>query len=990
MDNSFQLWPILAKTKIDDWASKVYGDPTLERYFHKSLEEGRKRQNSIAEANTWIMKEKQKILEHIQHLFNYTKLATDGKLDNPARAIKYGYNIIKFMQQVAAFQANVVKLIQALQQNIGILLSMEANTLSMVQGCLSSLATLLHEICNWGLPSLPSIPNLFSGLWNWNGFNFQSFVPQLSFDFSFAFNQCMVNLPGINVLSDYPNSISLPSGLTFGNSVFIPPLGGLIPPLGQSLSDPGFVGSMELNTFQPYFTGDPTYPNAFNLQSSLQGSLPNPSVIISNYQMPPAIYQANIVSAVPSLVPDVIGQVSPVALAKDLAQFINLGTVVSSNYDPNITAAWLFYMSGGRGTSGGRAGAWLPNFQGAYQTFLQPSVDYLAATPVPWNGYAALAAWAANPNLTPLPAPSAGPAAIPMIGTLDSMPPYDLGNTLWKLSYIEASILGYPRNTTWDGFANPNYTGSFTGADLDYAFLVIDPASTSTVTLGEGTAEYPVSCVFPTAIGKNLQAAIALATSNIQADTDFQSSHPQYRYTYDQFAIASQVDRFSQFWREFNGNLQALLVQDPYLVGFVCAYPESLDSAIDPLGDPMDYNAIASDVASRNRSWVPGTPVLPIQPVLVVSTAPNLTSPSGWSNLSNVPSLDPQVYLSRPDIQAQPVPVQMAMLSLNLSAARLMSYRSDYQTEVQTAVFLAQQQSQTAGNFGFQVEAVNDTTPVPTGITGALVDFDQVDFDLTGYVTSPGTFTVRASGAYIISGQIVWNATALGTYTVTVYDGATAILTDSSPANSSGTVTVPFSDTANLTLGDILTVVATQNSGFTQDVVPGSILTVIMYQSTPDTTPVVPPTSNGTQTFLAGADMVALTAVQVNGSGQVVPVDPTAVPQNASSLSPPFGYDVYPYIDGITLAAVTTGNPVLVLIGYGSTYQLLGAGFSQGGLFYAGPGSASPPVNTGALTQGFEQNILTSCRWVIVAGRALDDQTIVYEPHIPNRVVMSF
>jgi hypothetical protein len=67
-----------------------------------------------------------------------------------------------------------------------------------------------------------------------------------------------------------------------------------------------------------------------------------------------------------------------------------------------------------------------------------------------------------------------------------------------------------------------------------------------------------------------------------------------------------------------------------------------------------------------------------------------------------------------------------------------------------------------------------------------------------------------------------------------------------------------------------------------------------------------------------------------------------------------------------------------------------GAGFVQGGLLYAGPGSASPPTGVGTVTQDYQGTVLQSCQWVIVVGRALDSQTFVYEPHIPNRVVMSF
>ena len=141
--------------------------------------------------------------------------------------------------------------------------------------------------------------------------------------------------------------------------------------------------------------------------------------------------------------------------------------------------------------------------------------------------------------------------------------------------------------------------------------MAIDYTSTTTVVLGEGEAAFPVQCSFPSAIGKILQQVISMADSRIQLDTTFQSVYPQWRYTYNQFAIAAPVDRFTQFWREFNGNLQSLLLLDPYVIQFVCAYEASLDSAIDPLGDPSVYGTVRTDANSRSRSWVPGSPCSP-------------------------------------------------------------------------------------------------------------------------------------------------------------------------------------------------------------------------------------------------------------------------------------------------------------------------------------------------------------------------------------------
>lgn len=118
----------------------------------------------------------------------------------------------------------------------------------------------------------------------------------------------------------------------------------------------------------------------------------------------------------------------------------------------------------------------------------------------------------------------------------------------------------------------------------------------------------------------------------------------------------------------------------------------------------------------------------------------------------------------------------------------------------------------------------------------------------------------------------------------------------------------------------------------------------------------------------------------------MLPIDPTSVSQG----SPPFSSDIYPFVDGITLNSAAAGSPVTVATGYGSPFQVPGAGLVQGGLLYAGPGSVSPPAGVGTVTQDYQGTVLPSCAWVIVVGRALDDQTFVYESHIPNRTVMSF
>src|SRR5208337_4062094 len=479
---------------------------------------------------------------------------------------------------------------------------MEQNLLGMVQSNLNALASLLNNICNWGIPDLPAIPNLFSDtIWFWNGFNFfplAAFKPKIGFDVNFAFNQCVLHVPNVNIFPNYPSSVDTYSGLPYGTPLFVPPLGGIVPNTGQNLSDPNFIALMQATNT------DPVYGPTFNPNSSMFGSVPDPSTIISNYQMPASVYRSNIVSIVPSLRSNVVEPGDPdynnpnlivrqPNLQKDLVHYINLDSVVSSNFDPYVTSAWLFYVNGARG---GRQGNWLPQYEAAYQTYVQPSIASLAANAVPWN------------NVLGGTGVSDTPTDIPFTDTLQAMTPAQQQLALWKLSYVEAAMLGYTKSKTWDAYQDANYLSGTTGSDLDYNPTAMDFANTSTITLGAGTAVYPATCTYPTVIAAIFNRVVAQATLDIQNDATYESPRLGNRFVYNQFAQATLVDRFTQFWRDFNTNMVSLLAQDPYLVQFAVTYFGTLNGALNPLGDQTAYTALKADVATRSRTWTPGTP----------------------------------------------------------------------------------------------------------------------------------------------------------------------------------------------------------------------------------------------------------------------------------------------------------------------------------------------------------------------------------------------
>lgn len=1099
----YQLFPIHTPGAIT--RHLPYGDPTVEQFYHKALEDGRFLEASIGDANNWLLQKKNQIIHEIAVYTNMNQLAVDGQLGHHARVPKYIADSIHLLQVVSQFQRDLGKTIAAVVQNIALLLTMKNNMLSMVQSNSNALANLLNNICNWGLPKLPSIPNLIAdGMFNWNGYTFsplQAFAKVIgkppSFNFNFSFSQCnLLSLGGNNLI--YPTSLSTYSGLNYNPSnLFIPPLAGAVPPANQSLTDPAYITELQQETSVPIY-------NNFNVNSSMLGAVPDPRTIISDYQMPSATYQNSIVSIMPQLRNNTVFTTDPdyaspnltvrsANLRTALVHFVSLEQVVSSGYDPWLTSAWLFYLNL---TRNGRGGNWLTNFQAAYTQYIAPSVTYLQSTPTPWNnvlgglGTEYQGAWDATLNYqmsdvvvfngttyiaiipntnvipgtdiftwqTPVgPANSVyqnTPAAIPLIATLQAASPESLTNILWKLSYIEASLLGYTRSATWDAGGDANYLSGFTGSDLDYRPTVLNTSQTTTETLGEGTATFPVSCTFPTAMKTIFDEVVAIATQNIANDASYQTPLVRFKYVYNQFAEATIVDRFTQFWRTFNYNLNTFLAQDPYIVAQTVTYVDSLDAAIDPLGDPTDYNILSADASSRNRGWVAGTPLLniPIAPVVAFSNpTPPVGAANGWVAMPT--ELDVNAFLSRPDIQSQTIPVQTAMLRTNLSYAGLQTFIAQATQEIDNQIANANAIIASAQQLGFEVTAQNDTTVVPSGLPATPVQFDLTNFDMTGNVTNPTMFTIQAAGQYAGFGQINWDTGAAGTRTVTITQNGVAISTTSSDPATSGPLTLSFSFTGAFAMGDVVQVLASHNLASSQNVLPGSQFSMLQTNVTPIS--VTSGDTDDTKAFITDVALSALTVVKVQPDGNVKPVNPyipavTDVAESAGSVltitcsgghpfvagdyvvfsgltnasylngvavtilaggltgtqftaNDPTSHGSYgpaaessgsvlyaiagteavlpPIPDGITIDAAVAGGSVDVATFYGGLYQVTGAGFTVGGLLYAG-------LN-GVVTQDFA-TLVTQVGWIICVGRAVTADQFVYEPHLPTRYESSF
>lgn len=851
------MWPI----KCGRGASRLLlaGPPKIEKVSHNPLEQGRMFEQGVGEANAWLAHKMADLQEKIQHYLSLNQLAIDGKLSDIPRAVKFAQDSLKFIQHIRSYIDECLAISAAIQANLTALQAMEARMLAMIDDNVLALNNLLNEICNWALPDLPSLAAQIGGGWHWNGFLFNapagfhlnSLLTTPNFNFSFGACTKLVS-DFESLFGSSPSSLGL-DGATATLATPPPPLSGGSYADPSLFSDAGYIAEMQ-DTTTPVF--DPTKVSASN-----STSLPPAEAIVSNYALPPETYKTNIVSAVPVLTPAITQpgqQPSPSTLRGLSTRFLTLRQIVASGFDANLTAAWLLYVEMNRA---GRGGNWLPALQAAYDTYITPSITYLTETPTPWN--AVLGGTGTH----------AAPAALPLLGLIEGT---DAAHILWKLSFLEAALLGYARDTTWDAAADTTFRSSFTGGDLDYASSPVSATPTTTLVLGEGTASYPVSSTFPQSIGGVLVKVIALAAAKIANTPSYQSTRPQFRFTYDMFAQASLVDRFSQFWREFNANLVSFLSQDSYLVSFVVSYPEALDSAIDPLGDSTIYNALELDAATRNRNWAPGSVLLPIPTALVLtgSAVAPTDATNGWSS----GSLDAQAFLARPDIQALPLPTQVAMLRTSQSISRLQDAKTSLQDAVQVAINSAQASIQSATLPGWQTET-GAGMQVPPGADPKIA-FSVIDFDQVGFVTDAETITVATTGQYLLAVTLDWDTTgAAGTRTAALLQNGVSIGSATGTTDSPTPYATEFSVFADLNEGDVLQIAAWHSLPAPQTVLTGgSFLGLLTLASSSAITP--------TQTVVAPSGGSTTTdTISVNGSSMSPGLDVLGTPYDGIAVN---------------------------------------------------------------------------------------------------------
>src|SRR5271163_1790919 len=241
-DQAALLFPIKAKGAVTRISPA--GNPDVNSVYSNSMEQGRFLEASIADANTQLLQSAQDLKANIAIYNQISAVASAGNLGQQALVPGITAAIATVTSQIAGLVAQV-------QQNITKLAAMEASMLQMVQANLNAIANLLNNICNWGIPPLPSIPNLLPDqIWNWNGFQFSPLAlfaalkSNTNFNFNFQFSECVMGLtaPSSTFTGD-PLTTTSYSGNVFGTSVYNPPYGnaGSITPASQDLNDPVFI-----------------------------------------------------------------------------------------------------------------------------------------------------------------------------------------------------------------------------------------------------------------------------------------------------------------------------------------------------------------------------------------------------------------------------------------------------------------------------------------------------------------------------------------------------------------------------------------------------------------------------------------------------------------------------------------------------------------------------------------------------------------------------
>lgn len=614
----------------------------IESKMHTMKTAGMWLESNIGDAQAWIQNElkalEKRITNYVHHQLNAMVAGTEPP---PARIAAAVAAVVLFIKQVKEFITELLDLIQAIRDLILYFMSLIQRIQAYIQRILTAIATLIAEICNFHLPSLPSLPNLFGDL-HFDGFKFTPGMLnfRLKFDTHFAFGNCRLwnseENPLQHALQNWTNAVPIvynPSG-AIGSSMtnqrtFLPPTpttGRFAPPVYDPQKDLDPVTGRIIPVLSPEFVP----------ATGFLGSLPSPSLIVSPYSMTAQVFRSHALSltAPGATVAAIIADQNPAGtvgtspittpVSQDVpvpwSQFIapvrahcqshvsleaiedaSLGwTSVTDGTAPAwpIVWSWLTFMNqcrrqGATDVEGvstrtsvtGRGGAkWIPEFQAVFNVFVagntpaDPSYDDIHRD-VPWNHE------------------TRGFSSMAFFTRLAELDPATRGQVLWMLSFLEASLLGYVRSTRWDAFAPggslaPGTTHplavSFgtgpTGLDLDYRQFPA-PTQVSEVTLrldSGGLADYPSEIRVPDYLLPTMRPLIKSLEAEILNNPAYTSVNWKGMLVYSASATATLINSYSQYWRDVAANWDALNRQDAALRSMVFNYPRIMASALSP------------------------------------------------------------------------------------------------------------------------------------------------------------------------------------------------------------------------------------------------------------------------------------------------------------------------------------------------------------------------------------------------------------------------
>ena len=691
------------------------GRPGVDQIQHTIIQQGQMVERSIGDAMYNISEAKKQVTQRVEHYMNMNKLANSVQGDIGAAQIgapQIAAAVQDNVAKIRSYIADTMALVKAMQGVLGQLQTVKSRIQGYLQSKLNSIATFINQICNFSLPDLPAIPNIFGNL-HFDGFQFPSgaFKFALNFDVNFAFGACKLRKPNLDVFRNFPKAkIGLGASGTIGTQPT------LNPPLPNSRMATATTPPEALRTIKniPIFRED-FYPDP----AIFQGALPKPNQIVSAYEMPIDVFKEQAVSLIPgSPIADLQNPVLDSSLDVDYHREslqpavrafarlnVTLEAIVDSNWDWKIVWLWLWQMSRYRTA---RGGVWISAFDEAYKTYVLPAYLDSQLNPIPWH---------TDPETPDEDASIVqGPATELMFtAELKALLPGQLTRVLWMLSYVEASLLGNQRSTRWDAAApldTTHYTTGATRDDLDYQELneVATGAPKVFVLDSQGRANYPSSIEVPDYLVPGMTPVIAWAFADILAVDTYTAPRISNRYTYGPRADLTEVNSHSQFWKEFKNNWADLAEEDIHLQAIVCNYPKVLNSFLNPLASRALFDFVKSDFTNRSKTWTPGTPILPT-PYIPTMILPPMQlmlgegEANGWGGVNDgtadnvdadgrpVPLVfDPVTFLNRADVKALSPNYQDTLLYLNESYQNLLGIQETQMMVLDEAIAFAEAQ----------------------------------------------------------------------------------------------------------------------------------------------------------------------------------------------------------------------------------------------------------------------------------------------------------